>query len=44
MTIEIRRFVMQVVTDRSLARWLAVAATLAAVLVLNGPISGGGGV
>lgn len=44
MTIEIRRFLMQVVTDRSLARWMAMAAALAAMLVLNAPIGGGSGV
>jgi hypothetical protein len=44
MTIEIRRLVMQVMTDRSLARWMAMAAALAAVLVLNAPMGGGSGV
>jgi hypothetical protein len=44
MTIEIRRFVMQVVSDRSWASWLAVAATLAVTLVLTAPIGGGNGV
>ena len=44
MTIEIRRFVMRVVTDLSFVRWMAVVATLAATLALNAPIGGGGGV
>jgi hypothetical protein len=44
MTIEIRRFVMQVVTDRSLTRWLVVATALAAAFILNAPIVGGTGV
>jgi hypothetical protein len=44
MTIEIRRFAMQVMTDRSLARWLALAVVLVAALALNAPIGGGTGV
>jgi hypothetical protein len=42
-TTQIHRFVMLVVTDRSLARWIAVAATVVAALVLNAPIGGGTG-
>jgi hypothetical protein len=44
MTIEIHRFVMQVVTDRSLARWLVMATALATALILSAPIGGGTGV
>jgi len=43
MTLEIRRFVMQVVTDRSFVRWMAVATALVAPLVLNAPTGGGSG-
>jgi hypothetical protein len=44
MTIEIRRIVTKVMTDQSLSRWLFLAVAMAAALVVNGPISGGGGV
>jgi hypothetical protein len=44
MTIEIRQFVLKVVTDQALTRWLVLAAALAATVVVNAPISGGGGV
>ena len=44
MTAQIHRFVMLVVTERSLARWMTVAVALTAALVLNAPIIGGGGV
>ncbi len=44
MTIELRRLAMQVMTDRSLARWMVLAGALAVALALNAPIGGGNGV
>ncbi len=44
MTNKIRRIVVKVMTDQTLSRCLVFAVAIVAGLVVNGPISGGGGV
>ena len=43
MTTEIRRVMMRIAFDRSLARWMALAVAVAAALTINAPIGGGNG-